>query len=54
VALEKAVSGLHKSSVINFSQIATIDKSDLTGIVCMLPKDLIQQANTALKQVLDI
>jgi mRNA interferase MazF len=54
VALEKAVSGLHKSSVINFSQIATIDKSDLTEIVCMLPRGLIQQINTAIKQVLDI
>jgi mRNA interferase MazF len=54
VALAKAVSGLHKSSVINFSQIATIDKSDLTEIVCMLPSGLIQQVNAAIKQVLDI
>jgi mRNA interferase MazF len=54
VVLEKAVSGLQKSSVINFSQIATIDKSDLTEIVCMLPKGLMQRVNTAIKQVLDI
>jgi mRNA interferase MazF len=54
VALEKAVSGLHKSSVINFSQIATIDKSDLTEMVCMLPRGLIQQVNTAIKLVVDI
>jgi mRNA interferase MazF len=54
VVLEKAVSGLNKTSVLNFSQIATIDKSDLTGIVCMLPKSLMQQVNAAIKQVLDI
>jgi mRNA interferase MazF len=54
LVLEKSVSGLYKSSVINFSQIATIDKSDLTGIVCMLPKGFIQQVNIAIKQVLDI
>jgi mRNA interferase MazF len=52
--LEKGVSGLDKSSVVNFSQITTVDKSDLTEMVCMLPRNVIQQADTALKQVLDI
>jgi hypothetical protein len=33
---------------------ARIDHSDLTGVVCMLPKGLMQQVNTAIKQVLDI
>jgi mRNA interferase MazF len=54
LVLEKAVSGLDKSSVINFSQIATIDKSDLTAVICMLPKGFIQQINAAIKQVLDV
>jgi mRNA interferase MazF len=54
VVLEKTVSGLYKSSVINFSQIATIDKADLTEVVCMLPKGLVQQVDTAIRQVLDI
>jgi mRNA interferase MazF len=54
LALEKAVSGLNKSSVINFSQIATLDKSDLTEVVCMLPKSLMQQVNMVIKQTLDI
>jgi mRNA interferase MazF len=52
--LEKTVSGLDKSSVINFSQIATIDKADLSDLVCMLPKSIIQRVNGAIKQVLDI
>jgi mRNA interferase MazF len=52
--LEKAVSGLDKSSVVNFSQIATIDKSDLSDLVCMLPKDVVLKAANLLKQVLDI
>jgi mRNA interferase MazF len=52
--LEKAVSGLDKSSVINFSQIATIDKSDLSDLVCMLPRDIVLKINDLLKQVLDL
>jgi mRNA interferase MazF len=54
VVLEKAVSGLDKSSVINFSQIATLDKSDVTDFVRMLPKSSMQKINTAIQQVLDI
>jgi mRNA interferase MazF len=52
--LEKGVSGLDKSSVVNFSQIATIDKSDLTELVSMLPKNTLQKINNTLRQVLDI
>jgi len=52
--LEKAVSGLEKTSVINFSQIATIDKTDLTEQVSMLPKSALQKINNCLKIVLEI
>jgi mRNA interferase MazF len=52
--LEKAVSGLDKSSVVNFSQIATIDKSDLSDLVCMLPRGILQRVNGVIKQVLDV
>jgi mRNA interferase MazF len=52
--LEKTISGLDKSSVINFSQIATLDKSDLTELVCMLPLGMIQKVNNTIKQALDI
>ncbi|MDR3336209.1 MAG: type II toxin-antitoxin system PemK/MazF family toxin [Treponema sp.] len=43
--LEKAFSGLDKSSVINFSQIATLDKSSLADFVCMLPRSIVEKVN---------
>jgi len=52
--LEKAVSGLEKTSAINFSQIATVDKTDLTEQVAMLPKSIIEKVNNCLKMVLEI
>ena len=52
--LEKAYSCLQKSSVVNFSQIMTIDKSYFTEMVAMLPKQFLQQINKALKTVFDI
>jgi mRNA interferase MazF len=52
--LEKSISGLDKTSVINFSQIATIDKTDLIKQVCMLPKFMIEKINSCLKLVLEI
>jgi mRNA interferase MazF len=52
--LEKAVSGLEKTSVINFSQIVTIDKSFFIEIAVMLPRHIIEKINVSLKQVLDI
>jgi mRNA interferase MazF len=52
--LEKAVSGLDKSSVVNFSQIATVDKTSLTELVCILPREILQKINALIKQVLDI
>ena len=52
--LEKSVSGLDKTSAVNFSQIATIDKTDLTKQVAMLPKPVIEKVNNCLKLVLEI
>ena len=52
--LEKTVSGLGKTSVVNFSQITTIDKADLTEQVLMLPKPIIEKMNNCLKTVLEI
>ncbi|MDR0623438.1 MAG: type II toxin-antitoxin system PemK/MazF family toxin [Treponema sp.] len=52
--LEKAVSGLDKSPVVNFSQIVTIDKPDLRELVGMLPRNMILKVNDLLRQVLDI
>jgi len=52
--LEKTVSKLEKTSAVNFSQITTIDKTDLTEQVAMLPKPIIDKVNTCLKMVLEI
>ena len=52
--LEKAVSGLDKTSVVNFSQIATVDKCDLTNHVAMLPKPILYKVNNCLRTILEI
>ncbi|MCL2722525.1 MAG: type II toxin-antitoxin system PemK/MazF family toxin [Treponema sp.] len=52
--LEKAISGLDKTSVVNFSQIITVDKHDLTDHVAMLPKPMLEKVNNCLRTVLEI
>ena len=52
--LEKSVSGLGKSSAVNFSQLVTIDKTDLTKQVGMLPKSMLEKVDNCLKLVLEI
>jgi mRNA interferase MazF len=54
IRLEKADSGLERTSIINFSQIATIDKSFFTKQVAMLPRYILDRVNQSLRQVLDI
>jgi mRNA-degrading endonuclease toxin of MazEF toxin-antitoxin module len=39
---------------VNFAQITTIDKSELTEMVGMLPRNVIQKFDAALKRVLGI
>ena len=52
--LEVKDSKLTKTSVVNFSQILTIDKNWLTECVCMLNKSIIKIINEKLKLVLDV
>jgi mRNA interferase MazF len=52
--LEKSISGLEKTSAVNFSQIATLDKTDLTEQVSMLPKPMLEKINNCLKMILEI
>ena len=52
--LEKSFSGLPKTSAINFSQIATIDKIDLTKQIGTLPKSMQEKINNCLKLILEI
>jgi len=54
ILLEKSISGLDKVSVINFSQIITIDKTRLTEQVIMLPKNYIVKINESIRNIFDI
>ena len=51
IVLEKSISGLDKTSVVNFSQIITIDKTRLTEQVIMLPKNYIAKINESIKDI---
>jgi mRNA interferase MazF len=54
ILLEKGVSKLEKTSVINISQILTLDKAHLTDLVSMLPKPIISLVDDSLKHIFDI
>jgi mRNA-degrading endonuclease toxin of MazEF toxin-antitoxin module len=47
--LEKGVSGLDKTSVINFSQIAAIDRTQLIEQIIMLPKTYIEKVDESIR-----
>ena len=53
ITLEKGVSGLDRTSVINFSQIATIDKTRLIEQISMLPKKYLEKINESKRFILD-
>ena len=52
--LEKGVSKLEKTSVVNLSQIVTIDKTFVREYVCALPKSFLERIDQSLKTVFDI
>jgi mRNA interferase MazF len=52
--LEKSASGLDKTSVVNFSQIVTIDKAFLRECVRTLPKPVAERIDQSLKTVFGI
>lgn len=54
VLLKKQVSGLSRDSVINVSQIATIDRSRITEHVSSLPESMLARAESGLRLVLGI
>jgi len=53
ITLEKSVSGLDKTSVINFSQIVTIDRTRLIKQISMLPKKHIEKINESINFIFD-
>ena len=52
--LEKGVSKLDRTSVVNFSQIVTVDKSFIQKYVTALPKSFSESIDKSLKTVFDI
>lgn len=54
VLLEKSDSNLDRSSVVNLSQIVTVNKSWLTENVGMLRKDIVERVDSGLKVMFDI
>jgi len=52
--LEKSISGLEKTSTVNFTQIYSLDKTDLLEHVTMLPKFMLDKVDSCLKMVLEI
>ena len=52
--LEKGVSKLDRTSVVNFSQIVTVDKTFIREYVCTLPKAFTERIDQSLKIVFDI
>jgi mRNA interferase MazF len=53
ILLEKSVSGLEKTSVVNFSQIFAVDKTRFTEQVSMLPKKYITKINESIRYIFD-
>ena len=51
ILLEKSITGLDKTSVINFSQIITVDKTRFIEQVSMLPKNYITKINESIRYV---
>ncbi|NQT58632.1 MAG: type II toxin-antitoxin system PemK/MazF family toxin [Bacteroidetes bacterium] len=54
ILLEKSNSHLEKTSVINFSQIITIDKSYFTQFIAMLPQQILTKINHSIKLIFDV
>ncbi len=54
VFIPSGASGLDRDSVINVSQISTIDHSDLTREVGRLPSYLIDEVDHGLRLLLDL
>jgi mRNA interferase MazF len=51
ILLEKSIAGLDKTSVVNFSQIFTVDKTRFIEQVSMLPKNYIIKINESIRYI---
>jgi mRNA interferase MazF len=51
ILIEKSITGLDKASVVNFSQIFTVDKTRFIEQVSMLPKNYITKINESIRYI---
>jgi mRNA interferase MazF len=54
VPLKKGVGGLSQSSMVNLSQILTLDTSRLQRRIGALPSEVMERVNAAIKVSLDV
>ena len=54
VLVERGVGGLKEDSVINVTQVFTLDRSDLLELLGTLPTERIEKINAGLAQVLSL
>ena len=52
--LEKTVSKLPTTSVVNFSQILTVDKSYFISLVSMVPKPILEKIDECIKTIFEV
>ena len=54
VFVERGIGGLKEDSVINITQLFTIDKSDLLELFGTLPRSIVEQVDKGLQLVLSL
>lgn len=54
VLVPRRASGLPRDSVVNVSQIVTLDRADLAECAGQLPKEVLRQVDRGVKLVLDL
>ena len=54
VLVTSGTAGLDRDSVVNVTQLVTIDRADLVGRLGRLPRRLVQDVDAGLRKVLDL
>lgn len=54
VVLSGGTAGLNQESVVNVTQLQTLDRSDLDGRIGRVPRPLMRDIDTGLRRVLDL
>ena len=54
ISLPKSKSGLPKDSVVNVSQISTLDKDSLTDVICVLDRLTMHQVDDGIRLALSV